>query len=116
MTTDNRRSVRKPFRGSLHIDELYNQDRVFDISGTLDVEFFDISKHGVGFTCDSEVPMDCYFNAKIDLGDDHSFYCVLKVIRVFDVDGARKYGCEFVGLADILADYIDDYSGDISIS
>ncbi|MDO4753992.1 MAG: PilZ domain-containing protein [Bacillota bacterium] len=110
-----RRSERKPFKGSLHIDELYNQEKVFDIH-TLDVEFFDISRYGVGFTCPEDVPLNCYFNARIELGNDHGFYAVLKVIRVFEDKGRKEYGCEFVGLADILAEYIDEYSGDISIS
>lgn len=113
---DKRRSERIPFKGSLHIDELYNQEKVFDEIKTLDVEFFDISKFGVGFTCDQEVPLDCYFNARIELGNDHGFYAVLKVIRVFEDQGQRKYGCEFVGLADILAEYIDEYAGEIKIS
>lgn len=113
---DKRRSERKPFRGSLHIDELYNQEKIFDDITTLDVEFFDISRHGVGFTCHEEVPLNCYFNARIELGNDHGFYAVLKVIRTFDKGEIKAYGCEFVGLADILAEYIDEYSGEITIS
>lgn len=113
---DKRRSQRKPFRGSLHIDELYNQDKIFDDIRTLDVEFFDISRYGVGFTCDRDVPLNCYFNARIELGNDHGFFAVLKVIRVCEETDRKNYGCEFVGLADILAEYIDEYSGDISIS
>lgn len=113
---DKRRGRRIPFKGSLHIDELYNQEKVFDEIETLDVEFFDISRYGVGFTCEEIVPLNCYFNARIELGKEHGFYAVLKVIRVFEEGGRRKYGCEFVGLADILAEYIDDYVGDITIS
>lgn len=113
---EKRRSERKPFRGLLHIDELYNQEKIFDNIKTLDVEFFDISRFGVGFTCDQDVPLNCYFNMRIELGNEHNFYAVLKVIRVFEDNGRKEYGCEFVGLADILAEYIDEYSGDITIS
>ncbi len=110
---EKRRSMRKPFKGYLDIDELYNQDTILKNVRTIEVEFFDISKHGVGFTCDEEVPVDYYFNAKLDLGNDTGFYAVLKVIRS-ERDGDKYvYGCEFVGLADVLSVLIEDYNGAI---
>ncbi len=108
---EKRRSIRKPFKGHLEIDELYNQESVLSNIRTIEVEFFDISKHGVGFTCNEEMLLDYYFNAKLDLGNNTGFYAVLKVIRR-DKDGDLYiYGCEFVGLADILAVLIEDYQG-----
>lgn len=113
---EKRRSVRKPFSGRLHVDKLYNQEKVFDVE-SVDVVFMDISRLGVKFTCEAEIPLDCYFNAKIELGEAGSFLAVLKVIRQYiSPEGKREYGCEFVGLADILADMVDDYDGNIVIS
>lgn len=109
---EQRRSSRIPFKGSLEIDELYNQDTILKNTQTIEVEFFDISRHGLGFRCDVDIPTDYYFNAKIDLGNDTSFYAVLKVVRVIKEAHGYKYGCEFVGLADVLAILIDEYEGE----
>lgn len=110
---EKRRSVRKPFRGSIEIDELYNQERVVTSPYTVDVEFYNISKGGIGFLSTAELPLDFYFNAKIDLGNGTGFYAVLKVVRSEPdvVSGGYRYGCEFVGLADVLAILIDGYEG-----
>lgn len=108
---EKRRSVRKPFKGTIEIDEIYNQDSIFQNKYVIDVEFFDISREGVGFTCKEHIPLEYYFNAKIDLGNNTGFYTVIKVIRVQEFDDHYRYGCVFVGLADILALLIDDYIG-----
>ncbi len=108
---EKRRSMRKPFKGYLEIDELYNQETILRNIRTIEVEFFDISRHGVGFTCKEEVPLNYYFNAKLDLGNNTGFYAVLKVIRSDKNGDTYTYGCEFVGLADILSVLIEDYQG-----
>ena len=72
----------------------------------------DISKGGIGFHSKSVLPAGYYFNASIQLDsdDDAKLYCVVKIIRATELaDGTKSYGCEFVGLAPVLADILEDY-------
>lgn len=107
---ERRRSIRKPFSGSIAVDEIYNQNGILKDTYVVDVEFFDISREGLGFFCTEKFPMEYYFNAKIDLGNETSFYAVIKIIRCIEHRDGYRYGCIFVGLADILALLIDEYN------
>ena len=42
------------------------------------------------------------------------FYSVLKIIRKDEIEAGYNYGCEFTGLADILALYIEEFESEIS--
>ncbi len=105
---ERRREKRFPFEITLNIQELYKQDNVK--IEDLDEEFqvVNISKSGLGFACEHELPMDFYFNAKITIDEEEFFFTVLKIIRVVNQEDGFLYGCEFVGLADILSNTIDD--------
>lgn len=109
---ERRRNERFPFEITLEIEELYKQDNVVieDLNGVFQV--VDLSKAGAGFLCGQELPLDFYFNAKITIDQDKHFYTVAKIIRTSEKeDGVYHYGCEFVGLADILSSVVDDLKG-----
>lgn len=105
---ERRKDRRFPFEIKLNIHELYKQNNVK--IEDLDEEFqvTDISKSGLGFSCYHELPEDFYFNAKITINEEKFFFTVLKIIRVNKEEEEFLYGCEFVGLADILSSAIDD--------
>jgi len=105
---ERRKNKRFPFEITLNIQELYKQDNVK--IEDLDEEFqvIDISKSGLGFACKHELPIDFYFNAKITIDADRFFFTVLKIIRIDKVEDEFHYGCEFVGLADILSNTIEN--------
>lgn len=113
---ERRRHQRLPVDIYLHVDSLYKEGKEALEEINKDIEVVDISKGGIGFITPVELPLNFFFNARISLGEDRSFYSVLKIIRVhFDEkEGLYHYGCEFVGLADILTHYIDDYEEDIT--
>lgn len=110
---ERRRAHRVPYKGVLTIDEVYNQDISIKEKRNVNIEVTDISKGGLGFNATESLPLDYYFNAKIDLGNSRMFYCVLKIIRKDETEEGYNYGCEFTGLADILSLYIDEFESEI---
>lgn len=106
---ERRRNHRVSYNAVINIDQVYNQDQVIKETQSFPVEIVDISKGGVGFIAQTELPMNYYFNAKLDLGNGKQFYSVLKIIRKRQEDDQFIYGCEFTGLADVLSLYIDQF-------
>lgn len=111
---ERRRSHRVTYNAVINIDQVYNQEQIIKGTREFPVEILDISKGGIGFIAKEELPLNFYFNAKIDLGNGKQFYSVLKIMRVENVEGGYNYGCEFTGLADILSLYIDEFEQEVS--
>jgi hypothetical protein len=105
---ERRKFRRFPFSITLKIEELYKQDnvKVEGLHGMFKV--VDLSRTGVGFLCEQDLPLDFYFNAKITIDNEKHFYSVVKIIRKNEEDDMFHYGCEFVGLADILSNVVDN--------
>ncbi len=110
MVKERRRNRRLPVDIQLKIESLYKQDHVILEDINQGIVVTDISKSGVGFNSSADLPLGFYFNARIEIDQEKKFYSVLKIIRkVDDDDGGYHFGCEFVGLADILSGQVDDY-------
>ncbi|MDH8678895.1 PilZ domain-containing protein [Fusibacter bizertensis] len=112
---ERRRSHRVTYNAVINIDQVYNQEQIIKGTREFPVEILDISKGGIGFIAKEELPINFYFNAKIDLGNGKQFYSVLKIMRVEEIEEGYNYGCEFTGLADILSLYIDEFEQEKSI-
>lgn len=111
--SEKRRAKRLPVDIALRIENLYKQDYVKLDAVNETIEVTNISKTGIGFRSQTEMPLDFYFNAKITIDDEKYFYSVVKIIRKeFDADH-WYFGCEFVGLADVLSGCIDDYEKEL---
>lgn len=106
---ERRRAHRLSYNAVINIDEVYNQEHVIKGQREFPITILDISKGGIGFLAKEELPVNFYFNAKIDLGNGKQFYSVLKILRVEELEEGYNYGCEFTGLADILSIYIDEF-------
>lgn len=108
---EKRKTKRLPASMTLEISSLFKQDegKIENIDAPITVT--DISKGGIGFISKSELPLDFYFNACIQLGqaDDAKLYCVVKIIRKDKAEEGNRYGCELVGLAPVLSYIFDDY-------
>ena len=110
---EKRRSDRIPVRMQLSISDLFNHE----LSGIhqLDapIEVVDISRHGIGFVTECILPIDYYFNAKLDLEDEKaaSIFTIVKIVRFEIIEkDLYHYGCEFSNLPDNLADIVEKYS------
>jgi hypothetical protein len=106
---ERRKYKRLPIKLIIDIDKLFRQDNeiISDINESIEV--VDISKRGIGFLCKDELPLDYYFNAKIQFDEVRFFYCVIKIIRKEKLEEGYHFGCEFVGLAEFLSKKVDEY-------
>lgn len=105
---ERRKSKRLDYNAVITLEEIYNQDKVIKEPRSIDIVVHDISKGGMGFFSKGDLPLNYYFNAKIDLAENRKFYSVLRIIRKDILEDGFQYGCEFTGLADILLNYFDD--------
>lgn len=110
---ERRKYQRYPLKLELKISSLFKQDYELIPDINENIEIKNISKNGIGFTCNRDLPLNYYFDAKIQLSDDKFFYAVLKIIRVKKLEEGYFVGCEFIGLADILSMRIDSYSSEL---
>ncbi len=111
---ERRKHDRLPLKLELKISSLFKQDYelIPDINESIEVK--NISKSGIGFICDRELPLDYYFDAKVQLTPDKYFYAVLKIVRLEKTESGYFVGCEFVGLADILSMRVDLYGEELT--
>ena len=106
---ERRRYKRLPIKLELEITSLFKQNNEIINLNNEEIEIVNISKTGIGFLCKDELPLNYYFNAKIEFNAKKYFYCVVKIIRKEKFKDKYLFGCEFVGLAKFLADKIDEY-------
>ena len=111
MIQEKRRSKRLPIQLQLVVSKLFKQEATETVEINEPIQVVDISKMGIGFTTTNDLPLDYYFNAKLELGSpENSLYCVIQIIRKQEKeDGAILYGCEFVGMAPVLGTIFDEY-------
>lgn len=105
---DKRRHRRVKVTLNLTVSSLFAQDNdKINIDSPIMVK--DVSRSGIGFISKSILPLNYYFNATLNLGDEDSvLYSVVKIIRCEPLeDDEYSYGCEFVGMAPVLS-YIFD--------
>ncbi len=106
---EKRKRKRYPIDITLTVESLYKQDNITIDSVNKNIEIIDISRSGIGFICTDDLPLDYYFNARLDVEDKKHIYSVIKIIRKSETEDGFNYGCEFVGLADVLSIIIEDY-------
>lgn len=111
---EKRRDKRISVALNLEISSLFKQDNVLveHIDAPIQVE--NISRSGIGFISQSNLPIGYYFNACLRLGkEDAKLYCVVKIIRSNHLDsGNIMYGCEYVGMAPVLSYIFDEFEED----
>ncbi len=111
--SEKRRAKRLPVDITLKVETLFKQDNVRLDAVNETIEVTNLSKTGIGFSSRTELPLDFYFNARITIDEEKFFYSVVKIIRKEERDGHWFFGCEFVGLADVLSGCIDDYEKEL---
>lgn len=107
---EKRRSERVRVHLKLEISSLFKQDNVRVDNLDAPIEVDNISKLGIGFRSKSKLPIDYYFNAKIQLGgEDSILYSVVKIIRIESDGDEYLYGAQFVGMPSVLDYIFDEY-------
>jgi len=111
---ERRKAKRMPVTLTLEICNLYKQDHVQVENLHAPIDVINISKTGIGFRTQSVLPLGYYFTANINLGAEDTLRCVIEIIRAQEEDDTTLYGCEFVGMADVLSYVFDDYDKKLS--
>lgn len=107
---ERRRYKRLPIELSLEVDEIFKQDNVIIKNIGASISVFDISRNGIGFLSEADLPLGYYFRGTINFGNGDFFRVVIQIVRTGGFEGNMKnYGAEFVGLAPFLADKVDKY-------
>jgi len=111
MMQEKRRSKRMPIQLELVVSKLFKQEAAETVELNKPIHVVDVSRLGIGFVTENDLPVNFYFNAKLELGSpENSLYCVVQIIRKQPKeDGTIVYGCEFVGLAPVLGCIFDEY-------
>lgn len=113
---ERRRYKRLPIKLHLEIDEIFKQDNVVVSGVGASISVYDISKSGIGFVSEANLPVGYYFRGTIKFSDKDFFRVVIQIVRVGEAEGNLKaYGAEFVGLAPFLADKVDSYERSLNI-
>ncbi|NLP33994.1 MAG: PilZ domain-containing protein [Clostridiales bacterium] len=112
---ERRKFKRFPIELSLEVKEVFKQDNIVIKDVNASVNAINISKSGIGFTSESELPIGYYFKALIQLGEGDFFHTVIRIVRVLQKNHDQKeYGAEFVGLAPFLADKLSKYEKNLN--
>jgi hypothetical protein len=107
---ERRKSRRMPITLSLEISDLYKQDNVQVSNLKAPIKVVNVSKDGIGFESESVLPIGYYFNANIEMGTDETLHSVVCIVRSQPGEGnTMVYGCEFIGMADVLSFIFDEF-------
>ena len=111
MMQEKRRSKRFPIQLELVVSKLFKQEVAETVEINEPIQVVDVSKLGIGFVTENDLPLNFYFNARLELGNpENSLYCVVQIVRKSQLEnGIFSYGCEFVGLAPVLGTIFDEY-------
>jgi len=109
---EKRREERMKVDLMLNVSSLFKQNNIEIANVDSPIEVLDVSKSGIGFISKSVLPLDFYFNAALQLGNDNGLlYCVVKIVRCEPLSKDEyTYGCEFIGMAPILDYIFDDFA------
>lgn len=105
---DKRRNKRLDINVTLQINNLILDDAKDGLT-CVEVNVFNISKAGMGFTCDFDLPQESFYDADVELWTKDKIHTVLKVVRKRKEDSIWEYGCVFLGLSEMDAYRIEVY-------
>ena len=107
---ERRKSKRLPIELTLEVDEIFKQDNVVVNNIGASISVFDISRSGLGFVSQANLPIGYYFRGNVRFNNGDFFRVVVQIVRSSMIEGDLIfYGAEFVGLAPFLADKVDHY-------
>jgi len=108
---DRRRSPRLPVNMQLSISDLYTQNKISIQNLDSPIEVVDISALGIGFVSECVLPINYFFNTRLELGEDGpAIMSVVKIIRCEAVDRTHyHYGCQFASPTDDISHTIEQF-------
>ena len=109
---EKRWAKRIAINATIRLNSLNTDPEIADAdSEEIAVDVINISKGGMAFTTVKQLPLNSYYDAKVELWTKESFDAGIEVIRMEKKDGDAPiiYGCRFVGLSPMEQFKIDVY-------
>lgn len=108
---EKRKSKRFPVKLELNVSQLFKQEQIEKLDAEAPITVVDVSREGIGFKSTGDLPLNYYFNARLELsGPENTLFCVVQIIRKQQLnDGTFSYGCIFIGMASVLNYIFDDF-------
>ncbi|MGN1148351.1 MAG: PilZ domain-containing protein [Lachnospiraceae bacterium] len=75
----------------------------------VDIEVVDISKSGVGFTCNRALTIGAVYESYLTIWTKEVLHAILEIVRIEKKDDTISYGAIFVGMPEIDAARISVY-------
>lgn len=75
----------------------------------VDIEVVDVSKSGVGFTCNEALTIGAIYEAYLTIWTKEVLHAVLEIVRIEKKENTISYGAVFVGLPEMDAFRIETY-------
>ena len=86
--------------------ELLSQLLIKSLNGSMDeeveIEVSDVSKTGIGFNCDRQLPSGVVYEAHLTIWMREKLHVFLEIIRTENLEENRyKYGAIFIGMSEM---------------
>lgn len=78
-------------------------------SEEVDIEVVDVSKSGVGFTCNEVLTIGAIYESYLTIWIKEVIHAVLEIVRIEKKENTIAYGATFVGLPEMDAFRIETY-------
>lgn len=75
----------------------------------VDIEVVDVSKSGVGFTCDRALTIGAIYESYLTIWTREVLHAVLEIVRIEKKEDTISYGATFVGMPEMDAARIEVY-------
>lgn len=101
---DRRKAKRTQLQSKIVVKRLDN-----GIDEEVNIEIVDVSKSGVGFTCDRALTIGAIYESYLTIWTKEVLHAVLEIVRIEKKADTIAYGATFVGMPEIDAARIEVY-------
>lgn len=101
---DRRKNRRMELQARLVIKRLDS-----DVSSEVDIEINDVSKTGVGFTCDETLNIGAVYESFLTIWTKEVLHAFLQVVRIEMKGSTYSYGAVFIGMSEVDKNRIEIY-------
>ena len=99
---EKRWSKRIGIDAKIKLKSIKNNKTVYAVNeDEISVEVINISKGGMAFKSEEQLPLNSYYDADVVLWTKETFGAVIEIVRMENADDEDKitYGCKFIGLS-----------------
>lgn len=101
---DRRRNLRSKLDSKLIIKRLDDQTQKEE-----KIEVIDVSKTGVGFTCNTPLMIGAVYEAFLTIWTAEVLHAFVEIVRIEKIEDSFRYGAIFVGMPNTEASRIEIY-------